>query len=93
MARLPREMASGESTSYLVIEMEVDMEKEVIIRLAFTACPQHCKILLTTAMLGKGPGDGVAAEKLAMEERYHIAGVGAVIAALQNTFQDYLTRR
>lgn len=93
VARLPREMASPESTSYLAIEIQVNMEKEVITRLAFTACPQLCENLLTTAMLGKHAVDGVAAAKLAMEERYHGAGKGAVIAALQNTVQEYVRRR
>jgi len=94
LARLPREMVSGESTSsYLAIEMEVAMEKEVITNLAFNACPQLCVNLLTTAMLGKHPVDGVAAAKLAMEERYHGAGKGAVIAALQNTLQEYVRSR
>lgn len=93
VARLPREMAGAESMSYSAIEIEVDMEKEVITRVAFTACPQLCENLLTTVMLGEDPVDGVTAAKSAMEERYHGVGKGAVIAALNNTLQEYLRRR
>ena len=93
VARLPREMADGETSSCLAIEMEVDIEKQVIANLAFTACPKLFESMLLTALLGKDPADGIAAAKSMMEERYHGVGKAAGIAALKNCLQEYQRRR
>jgi len=88
-SRLPKEMASAEGSSYLAIEMEVDMDHQLISGLAFSACPELCVDMLQSLLLGQDPVVGVSAAKLAVEERYHGIGKRAVIAALDNVIFEY----
>lgn len=92
VARLPREMAAGEPSAYLAIELEVDMERQTIADLACTAVPALCENMLKTLLLGKEPVAGIAEARSMMEERYHGTGKAAMLAALQNSLQQYQTR-
>lgn len=93
VAKLPKEMASAEPSSYLAIEMAVDMKRQVVTDLAFTACPKLVESLLTTILLGKGPVDGVKEAVPIIERRHHSLGKRAVIAALKNSVQEYQSGR
>ena len=93
VARLPRAMAALEPSSYLAVELEVDMENQTIVAVAFTAFPVLCENLLDDILLGKEPSAGVAEARLMIEERYHSAAKAAVVAALQNALQEYQRRR
>lgn len=89
VARLPNELTHGRASSYLGIEMEVDMEQQVITGLSFSACPELCVDMLQRLLLGQDPVVGVGAAKLAIEERYHGPAKRVVIAALDNTILEY----
>lgn len=93
VARLPSEMASAEPSSYLAIELEIDMDCQVITDLGFTACPTLCESLLRTLLVGNNLVEGVQSARLVIEERYHGSGKRAVVAALNNALQEYEKRK
>lgn len=86
-------MAFVEPLSYLAIEIEVDMEKQVVTDVVVTSCPRLCESMVVTYIIGKNPVDGIAGAKEIIEQRYHGLAKGAIMAALQNTLQEYLRRR
>ena len=92
VARLPREMAAGEPSAYLAVEVEIDMKRGTITDLACTAFPVLCESMLKSVLLGKELAAGIAGARSMMEERYHGAGKPAMLAALQNTLQEYERR-
>ena len=93
VARLPREMASAEPSSYLAIEIEVDMENGVVTDLAFAACPKLLESMVTSALLGRNPVDGVEEVRSMIEQRYHSVGKAAATVAVRNILQEYQRRR
>ena len=92
VARLPREMSAAEPSAYLAIEIEVDMERQVVTDLAFTACPSLCETIVKRNLIGRDPVDGIPEVKSMMERRYHGVAKGALMAALENSLQAYLGR-
>lgn len=69
VARLPREMASTEPSSYLSVELEVDMERQVITDTGFTSFPLLLQKMVSTLVLGTEPAVGVAVARSMIEER------------------------
>ncbi len=92
VARLPREMSAAEPSAYLAIEIEVDMERQVVTDLAFTACPCLCESIVKSNLMGRDPVDAIPEVRSSIGRRYHGVGKGALMAALQNSLQAYLGR-
>lgn len=92
VARLPREMAAMEPSTYLAIEVAVDMKTEVVTDVACTAFPILCERLVVDRLMGKPVSPAFEELREILESRYHGMGKRAIIAALGNAFTIYTTQ-
>ena len=71
VARLPQEMASGEPSSYLAIEVEVDMESGLVVSAACTAVPTLVEGLIISLLEGQRADTALMSISKELEQRYH----------------------